>query len=209
MTDRKTLALGALAAALVLLTGWLWLSRTSSADEFAQCRRSVVSGGLDSLGTAFTLTDENGQRVTDQQVFTKPTLMYFGYTFCPDVCPLDNARTAEAVETLVDRGYDMQQVFITVDPKRDTPEALREFTDILSPHMLGLTGSPEEIAAVNKGWRNYYKVNDEGDSEYYLVDHMTNTYLILPGRGTVEFFDREVPPQEMADRTACFIDAAS
>jgi protein SCO1/2 len=75
--------------------------------------------------------------------------------------------------------------------------------------MIGLTGTPEEIDAVSKSWRNFYRLNDQDDPENYLVDHMTNTYLVMPGAGTVEFFGRDVPPVELADRTACFINATS
>lgn len=206
--DRRILALGTVAAVLVLATGALWLSRGGTDDGFAQCSRSTMAGGLGQLGGAFTLTHENGQRVTDAQVFTKPTLLYFGYTFCPDVCPLDTVRNADAVALLKERGYDAQQVFITVDPKRDSAEALASFTDNISDDMVGLTGTEQEIADVNRLWRNYYKAQESDDPEFYLVDHMTNTYLVLPGHGTVEFFNRDMPPADIADRTACFIDAS-
>lgn len=206
MGDRKILALGTLAAVLVLVTGWLWLGSARQDDVFAPCRKSVLPGNL---GGAFTLTDENGDRVTDKQVFSKPSLLYFGYTFCPDVCPLDNARNAEAVDLLAQRGYDVRQVFISVDPKRDTPEVLRDFTDVLHPQMLGLTGSEQEIADVNKLWRNYYKAHQDEDPDFYLVDHMTNTYLVLPEAGTVEFFGREASPEQIAQGTACFLDVAA
>ena len=74
--------------------------------------------------------------------------------------------------------------------------------------MIGLTGSPEEIAAVAKEYRTYYKVPENPTDEYYIVDHMTQTYLMLPGYGFVEFFSRDAAPEDIADRTACFIDAA-
>lgn len=209
MTDRKLILLGTAASLILLVAGGAVLGGLFRKDEgFAQCQKSVVGGGMDSFGTSFTLTDENGDRVTDSQVFDRPSLLYFGYTFCPDVCPLDSARNAEAIDILKQRGYDTREVFITVDPKRDTPEVLREYTDLFSTDMLGLTGTDEEIAAVNKGWRNYYKAHDDEDPEYYLVDHLTNTYLVMPGGKTVEFFARDVPAEELADRTACFLDAA-
>lgn len=209
MADRKLLMIGTAAAVAVLVAGGVYLSAGSGGDQFAQCRAGTVAGGLDSFGTDFTLTAEDGQRVTAEQVFTKPSLLYFGYTFCPDVCPLDNARNAEAQAILAEQGEDVQLVFVTVDPKRDTPEVLADFTDLFSDDMIGLTGSDEEIAAVNKGWRNYYKVNDEEDDEYYLVDHMTNTYLVMPGNRTVEYFPRDTSPAEMADKLGCFLDAAA
>ncbi|MDO5703602.1 MAG: SCO family protein [Paracoccus sp. (in: a-proteobacteria)] len=207
--ERRIIMLGTAVSALLLAGGWLWLSRAPAGDPFAGCRQSVVSGGLDSFGTDFTLTNQDNQRVTYDQVFTKPSLLYFGYTFCPDVCPLDNARNAEAEGLLAEQGKDVQLVFVTVDPKRDTPEVLSNFISLFSDKMIGLTGTEQEIADVNRGWRNYYKAQDSEGDAYYLVDHMTNTYLVLPGAGTVEFFGRDVTPADMAQRTACFMDAAS
>lgn len=208
MAVRKDLMIGSAVAVVALVAGGIYLSR-SSGDIYADCVASNVAGGLDSFGTSFTLRNQNNESVTDQEVFSKPSLLYFGYTFCPDVCPLDSARNAETADILKERGLDLQTVFITVDPERDTPEVLSEFTDAFSDDMIGLTGSDEEIAAVNKGWRNYYKLNNQEDKEYYLVDHMTNTYLVMPGNETVEFYDRNKSPEQIADSAACFIRAAS
>lgn len=207
MTDRRLMILGVAAAALLLVTGWLWL-RPSSADPFTQCRASVVAGGAGALGGNFTLTDETGARVTDAQVFDKPSLFYMGYTYCPDVCPMDLARNAAAVDILTARGIDVKPVFMTVDPARDTPERVAEFTEMLHPGIQGLTGSVEEVTAVSRAWRGYFKLNDQEDKENYLVDHTTNSFLILPGHGTVEFFTRDSSPQDMADRVACFVQAS-
>lgn len=207
-TERRLLILGLAATALLLLTGFMWMRSGAAADPFAQCRRSAVAGGAGALGGPFTLTDENGARVTDAQVFDRPSLFYIGYTFCPDVCPMDNARNAAAVELLKGRGTDAKAVFMSVDPARDTPERMRDYTDMIDPGLLGLTGSAEEVAAVAKAWRAYFKLNDETDKSDYLVDHTTQSYLILPGRGTVEFFSRDTSPQEMADTVSCFVDAA-
>lgn len=209
MTDRKILLIGTAAAIGVLAGGALFLTMRPGDDQFAQCSSSSVAGGMDAFGTPFTLTRDDGQRVTDQDVFDKPTLLYFGYTFCPDVCPLDSARNAEAEALLTEAGEDVQTVFVTVDPRRDTPEVLADYTELFSDRMIGLTGSDEEIAAVNMGWRNYFKLNDEEDQEYYLVDHMTNTYLVMPGGKTVEFFSRETTPEQIAETVACYADASA
>lgn len=208
MTDRRLLIAASLAAAVLLIAGGLWLTLRPSGDRFAGCRQGVVAGGAGALGGAFSLTDETGTVVTDKEVFSEPALLYFGYTFCPDICPTDNARNAVATDLLRERGHDIRPVMVTVDPRRDTPETLRDFTDAMHPDMLGLTGTPEEIAAVNKLWRNYYKAHDDGGDGYYLVDHMTNTFLVLPEAGTVEFFGRDVTPEQLADRAGCFLDAA-
>ncbi|MDO5368812.1 SCO family protein [Paracoccus sp. (in: a-proteobacteria)] len=206
MTERRLMMLGLLATVLVLLTGWLWL-RPASGDQFAQCRRSTVAGGLDALGGSFTLTDENGARVTDAQVFDRPSIFYMGYTYCPDVCPMDAARNAGAADILSERGMSVKPVFMSVDPARDTPEQLRDFTDAMHPDMLGITGSVEEVTAVSRAWRGYFRLNDEEDKESYLVDHTTNSFLVLPGHGTVEFFTRDTSPEQMADQIACFVEA--
>ena len=208
MTDRKILMIGTAAAIGILAGGALYLTMRPGGDPFAQCSSSAVAGGMGAFGTEFTLP-RDGQRVTDAQVFDKPTLLYFGYTFCPDVCPLDAARNADAEALLVEDGKDVQTVFITVDPRRDTPEVLADYTALFSDRMIGLTGTDEEIAAVNRGWRNYYKAHDEEDQEYYLVDHMTNTYLVMPGGQTVEFFSRETPSEQIAETVACYVDASA
>lgn len=209
MIERKLIFTGVAVAAAILVAGSAYLSMSGAGGDYAQCRSSTVAGGLDSFGTSFTLTNQQGQRVSDQQVFDKPSLVYFGYTFCPDVCPLDVERNALASEVLKERNMDLQSVFITVDPHRDTPEVLTGFISQFPGEMIALTGTEEEIAVVNKGWRNYYKLNNSEDKEYYLVDHMTNTYLVMPGNHTVEFFDQAASPQELADKVACFIDAAA
>ena len=208
MTDRKILMIGAAAAVGVLVGGSLFLL-TRDDVAVAQCGGSAVAGGLDAFGTDFVLTREDWVRVTQDEVFDKPSLLYFGFTFCPDVCPLDAARNAEAEALLTEEGRDVQTVFVTVDPRRDTPEVLADYTDMFSDRMVGLTGSDEEIAAVNKGWRNYFKLNDEEDKEFYLVDHMTNTYLVMPGNRTVEFFSRDTAPERIAETVACHMDAAA
>lgn len=198
----------AIAAAVLVVAGLgaTWLAtRGGDADMFAQCRKSVV-GGTAKIGGPFTLVDENGKTVTDKDVFTKPSLLYFGYTYCPDVCPMDNSRNAEATDILDERGYDVTPVFVSVDTDRDTPELLREFTDIMSPKMIGLTGSKEQVAAASRAYRTYFKVQNPGDP-YTLIDHSTQTYLVFPEIGFVEFYNRDTTAEQMADSVACFVDA--
>jgi protein SCO1 len=174
-------------------------------DPFAQCRSATVAGGAGAIGGPFTLVDESGKTVTDKEVLAKPSLVYFGYSFCPDVCPLDSARNVEAVDLLQAKGYDVTPVFITIDPARDTPAALKDFTENLSPKMIGLTGTEEQIKAASLAYKTYYKKQETGD-QYYLMDHSTFTYLMLPKTGFADFFGRDDTAQQMADRTACFID---
>ena len=192
--------------ALIGATFWMTV-RGGEEDLFADCRTGAVAGGAE-IGGPFTLTSETGENVTDADVIDRPTLVYFGYTFCPDVCPMDNARNAEAQALLQERGYDVRTVFISVDPDRDTPEVLAEFTDYMHEDMIGLTGTPEQVKAAAQVYRAYFKKQD-GDPEYYLVDHTTFTYLMFPEIGFAEFFRRDMEADAMADAVACFVDAAS
>ncbi len=194
---------GLAVAAVAALIGWtgytIYAGRPT--DAFAQCRGGTVGGG--DIGGPFTLVDTTGATVTDKDVITKPSLVYFGYTFCPDVCPLDNARNAEAVDLLADRGLETIPVFISIDPERDTPQVMRDFAENMHPAMIALTGSADQVRAASAAYRTYYKKQESGD-EYYLMDHSTFTYLVLPEVGFVDFFRRETTPAEIADRVACF-----
>ncbi len=194
-------------AALVLV--YVMTMGTGGDDKFAQCRQGQVAGGMSQIGGPFTLVSETGETVTDKDVIDKPALIYFGYTFCPDVCPLDTVRNAQAVEILEERGRMVKPVFISIDPDRDTPDLLADFTDNMHPRMVGLTGSAEQVKAASKAYRTYYQKQEptEGNEEYYLVDHSTSTYLVLPEYGFAEFFRRDTPPEEMADRVECFMNA--
>ena len=132
-----------------------------------------------------------------------------GCTVCVDVCPLDVARNAAAVDVLEERGEIVKPVFISVDPARDTPEVVDDFTANMHPRMLGLTGSEEQVRSASRAYRTFYQAQEppDGDEEFYLVDHSTFTYLTLPGEGFVEFFRRDIGPEQLADRVGCFLDA--
>ena len=207
----RLIAITAAAAVILLLGVTYYMTMVGGDDDqFAQCRASSVAGGAGQIGGPFTLVDETGETVTDKEVIDQPTLIYFGYTFCPDICPLDAARNAEAVDILESRGKVVKPVFISIDPARDTPEVLKEFTDYLHPRMLGLTGSAEQVKAASKAYRTFYQAQKptEGEEDFYLVDHSTMSYLALPEHGFVEFFRRDVSAEQMADRIQCFIDAS-
>lgn len=199
------------ATAIVALVGVTWFVTSGEKDAFAECRAGAVGTGVASIGGPFELTDETGAVVTEKDVITKPTLVYFGYTFCPDVCPLDNARNAEAMRILDDQGYDVQAAFISFDPERDTPEHLADFTSYMHENMIGLTGTPEQVKAASQAYKTYYRKQEpeEGQEDYYLIDHSTFTYLMFPESGFADFFKREETPQSMAQRVGCFIDAGA
>jgi protein SCO1/2 len=187
----------ALAAFLVL--------RGGGDDQFAACRRGSVGEGAAAIGGPFELVDGTGRLVTDADVITKPTLVYFGYSFCPDFCPNDLARNAVAADLLAERGMDVGQVFISIDPERDTPEVASEFAAFIHPALVGLSGSPEQVAAAAQAYRVYFaKAGD--DPDFYLMDHSTFTYLVAPGHGFLDFFSTNLSAEAVAETTACFIE---
>jgi protein SCO1/2 len=171
-------------------------------DVFADCRQSQVAGG--DIGGPFTLVNTSGATVTDAEVLTNPSLVYFGYTFCPDVCPFDMSRNVEAVDRLDGMGIDVTPVFITIDPDRDTPEALADYAENMHPKLVALTGSADQIREASQAYKTFYKKRETGD-EFYLLDHSTFTYLMLPGEGFVDFFRREITSEQMAESVACFV----
>ncbi|MEL7345860.1 MAG: SCO family protein, partial [Pseudomonadota bacterium] len=143
-------------------------------DPFRDCRDARIAG-LEDLGGPFALRTESGALITDSKLFEEPSLVYFGYTFCPDMCPLDNARNAEAAFLLADQGIKVQTVFVSVDPARDTLERLREYTDAFSEEMLGLTGTPDQIKGAADAYDVFYAIPQaQSDDDYYLIDHSTH-----------------------------------
>jgi protein SCO1/2 len=194
-------------AVIIALLGGVWLATFvgRSDDKFATCRSSKVAGGTNQIGGPFELLNSKGETVTDKDVLKAPSLIYFGYTFCPDVCPLDNARNAEAIDLLEARGQMVTPVFISIDPVRDTPEVVGDFAFNLHERMIGLTGSPEQVKVASKAYMTYYKAQPAED-EFYLVDHTTFSYLVLPEDGFVEFFRRDTSPEELAEKISCFMD---
>ena len=175
----------------------------TSDDQFAECRSTKVALGKSTIGGPFTLVNKDGQTVTDKDVLTKPSLVYFGYTYCPDVCPADAARNAEAVDLLAAKGLDVTPVFISIDPERDTPAVVGDFADYMHERMIGLTGSAEQVKAAATAYKVYYRKNGEGED--YLMDHSTFTYLTLPNHGFVDIFRHGMPADEMTSAVACFM----
>ena len=179
---------------------------SKGANAFSECGGGQISSGT--IGGPFELINQDGLTVTDKEVIIRPSLLYFGYTYCPDICPYDVARNVEASDLLKKGGYDATPVFISIDPKRDTPDVLRDFIANMDPKLMGLTGSDAQIKAASQAYKTYYKVNETGD-DYYLVDHSTFSYLVLPDLGFVAFFRRDDTAEQIAEKTACFIKATT
>ena len=136
---------------------------------------SAVVGGFD-------LVDAQGEQVTDADFAGKYQMVYFGYAFCPDVCPFDVQRMMQGYNLFAkanpDLADDIQPIFITVDPERDTPEVVGNFTRTFSDDLIGLTGTPEQVEAAAANYFAYYSRIEGGDDENYLMDHSRSGYLV-------------------------------
>lgn len=194
----RTLAVGAGIAVVAFIGGTIALT----VREAPECAAGSVAGGA--MGGPFEMVDENGTIVTDKDVITEPSILYFGYTFCPDVCPIDSARNAVAVDILEEEGIIVTPIFVTIDPERDTVEVVRDYTENFHPRMIGLTGNAEQVRNTARTYRVAYSRADD-DPEYYLMNHSVFSYFVTPEAGFVDFFRRETTPEEMAQSIACHV----
>ncbi|MCC6628642.1 MAG: SCO family protein [Chloroflexi bacterium] len=170
------LALGLLAIILIAPLAWyLWSS----------VLRPVRFNGLDLQGSKplpeVTLTGTDGQPVRLGDLQGKLVVLYFGYTFCPDACPMTLAKLAQARAQMGEPAKDVQVVMVTVDPERDTPEVLQHYVTRFDPSFIGLTGRPEEIAAAASTFGVYYKKNEGSVATGYLVDHTAVAMVVDRG----------------------------
>lgn len=202
----KKIAIVAVVVAALFLAGTFIATKMKSTDAaLAACGAGAIAGGA--VGGPFELVNSSGKTVTNEDVITEPSLIYFGYTFCPDICPTDAMRNAVATDLLDEQGTEVTPIFISIDPERDTPEAVGYFANNFHERMIGLTGSVEQTTAASKAYKTYFAKEANGDPDYYLVDHSTYTYLNIPGMGVVDYFNHTDDPETVAERTACIVDA--
>jgi protein SCO1/2 len=149
-------------------------------------------GGQPAIGGAFTLVDQNGQSFSSDRLKGKPTLIYFGYTFCPDVCPTSLLLMETAVEQLgPDAAKKVNLVFITVDPERDTPALIKGYVENFGPTIIGLTGTPAQIEAATRAYRVYFQKVPSKNGGPYLMDHSSILYLLDRNERFITHFTHE------------------
>lgn len=181
---------------LVLLAGLLPLAACGAAPPPEPPLQGARIGG------AFALTDEDGRRITDRSYPGKWKIVYFGYTFCPDVCPTDARNIGAGLKRFEAedpaRAAAIVPLFVTVDPARDTPAVLKTFTAAFHPRMVGLTGSDSEIAMAAKAYAVYYARGDTSPGGGYLMDHQRATYLMDPQGRPVALIPSDKDPDAVA-----------
>ena len=182
-------------AALVILGAGVFLALTLRDNPRGATGTMLASA----IGGPFRLTDQNGKTVTDAYLKGKWSLVYFGYTHCPDACPTALNDISIALEDLGTKRDAVRPVFITVDPERDTPDALKAYVTSFDAPILALTGTPEQVAQAAKGYRVYYAKHPEAGGEYSM-DHSSVIYVMDPqGRFTASF-THESTPEQIAER---------
>lgn len=210
MPHRRT----ALIAALVFVLALLGIA-AYAVNELRQ--RPDDGAGWDAssegapIGGAFELTDHTGKRVTQADYAGKYMLVFFGFTHCPDVCPRAMDQFAGAMAALGDDAAQVQPILITVDPERDTPEVLADYVapfNAAGANIVGLTGTPDELAAVETLYRAYARKVDTGEGDY-TMDHSAIIYLMGPDGGFLTLFDGSDTPDAMAAEIAAAIDERS
>jgi protein SCO1/2 len=165
-------------------------------------RPGPAGQGFGSVGGPIALVDQAGKPVTESNFAGKFALIFFGYTTCPDVCPTELSAMATALDQLGPKADQVVPVFITVDPERDTPEVVGQYAQAFYPRMVGLTGTPEQVAKAAKAFRVYYQKAEVQGSSTYLMDHSAFTYLMGPDWSVRDILPPQLAPQEMAQRIA-------
>lgn len=172
----------AMAGGLALALAGCGSGQTGNDAAPAEAEQGNLAGA--NIGGPFTLTDQDGKRRNWADFNGQYRIVYFGYSFCPDVCPIDLQRIAQGFaqfeKQAPDRAAKVQPIFITLDPERDTPPVMKHYVEAFHPRLIGLTGTPEEIAAVAKAFVVVYMKEKPQGSTDYLVSHSRTPYLFGP-----------------------------
>ena len=161
------------------------------------------------IGGDFTLMGEDGSPVSFSDFDGQYRTIYFGYAFCPDICPTDNQRAMAGLEMFEkdfpERGAKVQPLFVSVDPDRDSAAVLGEFTDAFHPRLIGLTGTPEQLEAAAKAFGVYYHVPEDRGESGYLVDHSNITFLFGPDGKPLATLPTDQGPKAVRDELAKWV----
>ncbi|MGD9501063.1 MAG: SCO family protein [Methyloceanibacter sp.] len=171
-----------------------------------QPERAVATSGKALIGGPFALIDQNGKTVTDQDFRGRFMLVFFGFTHCPDICPAELQVMSQSLDALGAKAEGVVPIFVTLDPERDTPEAVGAYVKNFGPRFVGLTGSPEAIAAAAKAYRvAYSKFQEDPASSDYSIDHSALVYLMGKDGEYLAHFPYGTPPDKMTEEIKRFL----
>jgi protein SCO1/2 len=184
-----------LALALVAMLASTPVLAAGQAGEPEHAAKDEQGAGI---GARFILTDHTGRSVTDQDFRGRYLLVFFGYTHCPDICPMGLQTIAAAMDLLGSAVARVQPLFVSLDPERDTPEMLAAYVASFHPRLIGLTGTPEMVQRVTKGYRVKSERIAQPSAEAYSIDHTAAIFLMGPDGGYIRRFAPGVTPEQMA-----------
>tara|TARA_A100001011_G_C13983269_1_gene704179 strand:- start:107 stop:763 length:657 start_codon:yes stop_codon:yes gene_type:complete len=173
-------------------------------SELSKCNINSSLESFTSFNQDFSLLHEDGFLVSREQLIDYPSLIYFGYTFCPDICPFDLMRNSQVVELLGTESIKIKPIFITLDPRRDTLLTLKEYTDFHHRDMIGLTGTVEDLKKIKDIFMIYSQFPSDLSGDY-IINHSTFTYFVLPEIGLVTYFTRNNNVKEISDTIKCIL----
>jgi protein SCO1/2 len=172
--------------------GLIW----HESENIPRVGRTVTTGAV-AVGGPFTLVDQDGIRRSSGDFRGKYQLIYFGYTFCPDVCPTTLSVMSQALDKMGIEANRIIPIFITIDPERDTPAVLKDYVAAFGPRFVGFTGNAAEIAAVEKTYRVYAKKQTLDAKGNYGMDHSSVIYLMGPDGRLMSFYDELISPDAL------------
>ena len=188
---------------------WLWTQPPSSSAIVSSETRT---SGTALIGGPFTLTDHRGERRSEADFEGRYMLIFFGYTYCPDICPTTLTTVSQGLDILAEseaaKAAAVTPVFVSIDPARDTPAALADYMSHFHPAMVALTGSEEEVAVAAKAYRIFYQKVVQEDASDYLMDHSSIVYLMAPDGSYVSHFTHASTAEEIAEGLAKLVDPA-
>ncbi len=191
------------AVALVGVVGGTWWITRQHADQIQSGRGGTTIIGQQ-LGGSFQMTNHLGQTVTEASFQGKFPLYFFGFTFCPDICPTELLTIAQTLESLPpELASVFQPIFVTVDPARDTAEVMAEYVTQFHPSIIGLTGTQQQMADMAKKWRVYY--TKRGEDEYYTMDHSAFLYLMDKQGVFIDMFPNNLDADALAARLTALV----
>lgn len=189
-TSHIVLVLSAFLAGLIIFLGVF---------VFATGQFRSGAPGYSAIGGPFTLVDQDGKPITDQDIKGGPSLVFFGYTHCPDICPTTLFEISEVLHALGKEADQVHALYITVDPERDNPAVMKDYLSSFDPHLRGATGDAKSIEAVEKAYRVYAKKVPTGNGDYSM-DHTALVYLMdKQGRFVTPFNLKRQPAEAAAD----------
>ena len=172
-------------------------------SESGTCNKSTnfVKG----LGGPIDLIDQNETTFSLEKQNASLALLYFGYSYCPDICPYDLERNAYVKDIMDEQQLDINLVFITLDPSRDTTERLKDFSEYIHKSMIALTGSNDQIETLKNAYGVFGKLNKvDNEDQSYLVDHSTFSYLVNKNGEVLSYFNRRESPEQISEKIKCF-----